>query len=446
MTLVGPASWAETAGTTSFEIGYSNFVSSGEPYFGQDYNSNSLSTAGLGFDLENKKPGEKSRVDISAFYSFGEDKAYINPSQAYFDYGGPDEELVIGRKKYNWSEADEAWNTGLWQPQFRWNRLRPESQGLVGGFWQKKISKKNEIKLFVSPVFVPDTGVSFEEKDGTLQSKNPWFRPPPPTMELFDEVTDVYARVEIPKASEVLFNPGFGLRIDRQATQKERYGLAYGYKPVNQIMNAFDYQVRSATEGGGAYLTFFPWVVYHHLVTADWKYQDRRYGHLMSYTYEKPTRQFEDPLLNYQTLEESFIVSWMSSWNISGEGDSATKLYGGYMRFWGGSSEDGGDTVSEGTQFELRPRFVSVGKLGLRYPIWTKYRRLYNSFEVNYDAIMEGGTILTQLEYLFQDGWVMGLNVDLIGVFEEQEDLYKNSFVNTYRANDLVKLRMSYVY
>ena len=54
--------------------------------------------------------------------------------------------------------------------------------------------------------------------------------------------------------------------------------------------------------------------------------------------------------------------------------------------------------------------------------------------------------MLSQLEWMFQDTWTLGLNMDLIGVLNEQDGFYKNSFVNTYRANDLVKVRMSYVY
>ena len=442
-------SYAEAVSTnkTSFDVGYSNFVSSSEPYFGDQYNATSLSTYGLGYQLHNQKTGERKKIDAQTFYSFGEDEVYINPSEVYWDFGSEDEELVLGRKKYKWSEADEIWNTGLWQPQFRWNRLRPENQGLVGGFYKSKIKKSLSLTAFVSPIFIPDTGVTFREKNGKIESQNPWFRPPPETTNLFDTETEVFATIEVPDASEVVVNPGLGFRLDGEINDQQSWGAAYAHKPVNQIMNAFNYQLRTTDVGGGVDLTFYPWVAYHNLYTGDWKYQDRKYSHLVSATYEDPTRLFEDPNLNYQRLEESFIVSWITRWNMSGEGETATQLYGGYMRYWGGSATDGGDPVSEGTQFELRPRFVSVGKLGIRYPVWMKSGKLYGSLEGNYDVLMKGGTVLTKAEFVFNSGWAIAANMDLIGVIEDQgEGFYKNSFVNTYRANDVVQLGMSYVF
>jgi hypothetical protein len=187
-------------------------------------------------------------------------------------------------------------------------------------------------------------------------------------------------------------------------------------------------------------------VGYHHLFTTDWKFEDRRFGHLASFTYEAPTRLLDDESMVYQQLKDSYVLSWLSFYNVKGEGPSAFKIYGGYQRHFGGFAPDGGEVIQEGTQFDIRPRYLSTFKLGAKYPIWNRVRRLQNGIEVNYDTIMNGGTVLSEVEYAFENAWVVSLNMDLIGVLSEVNPVYKNNFINSYRANDRVQLRFNYVY
>lgn len=446
ISVVSLSVYAEKSAVAEFGMEYSSFINSNAPYFGAEVNSKNLATVGLAYRFQGGGDTEESVIDFNTFYSFVEGSTYINPKEAFYDFGDRDEDLILGRKKYTWSESDEAWNTGLWQPQFKWDPTHPEQQGIVGGFWAKKIGKRN-IKIFVSPVFVPDVGPTIKESGGKISSNNPWFRPPPPTAPVINDTeTDIYGRIEMPDITEIVFNPGMGFRVDQELNDHEGIGFAYAYKPINQILNAFEYKLRAADQGGGVNLTFYPWVGYHHLTTIDWKHSDREYQHLLSVTYEKPTGLFRDPDLNYQRLDESYVLSWLTRWNLAGEGASAVQLYGGYLRNFDGYQNDGGDAISEGTQFGIRAMYFSVVKLGIRYPIWTQYRRLVNSFEVNYDMLLNGGTLLSQLEYTLSDSWVMNLNMDLLGVFDQAHGKYVYNWINTYRANDKVSFGMSYVY
>lgn len=445
-TLVVDAGFASKTTTTEFGMNYSNFVSGNQTYFGEDLKAKNLATAGLGLRMQTGQGSEESLVDVKTFFSFIEDRSYVNLKEAYYDFGRRGEDLVLGRKLYTWSVADEAWMTGLWQPQFAWDRARPEQQGIFGGFWAKRVSEKKNLKVFVSPIFVPDDRVRFRENNGRLESSNPWFRGPPPTGNVLNTETAIFNKIEYPEVGEVILNPGLGFRLDHSISEEKTLGFAYAYKPINQILNAFDYRLRAADVSGGVDLTFYPWVGYHNLLTTDWTHQDREYIHNLSATYESPTRLFRDPNLNYQQLKDSYVLSWLTRWNLKGEGSSATQVYGGYMRHFGGTESDGGDVISEGTQFESKNVFYSAFKLGLKYPVWTKARRLVNSIEMNYDVLLRGGVLLSQFEYVIGDAWVMNANIDLIGMVQKAEDAYKQNWINAYKANDKVSLGMTYVY
>jgi hypothetical protein len=427
------------------EVNFANtyFTSSNTEYFGSDLKARNLPVVGLSYLRKKSQGTRESVLDVSMFYSGSEDAAYINLPEAYYDFGELNEDLALGRRRYTWSLADEFWQTGFWQPQFAWDRMRPEQLGFVGGFWSSDLTPTNRLKVFVSPIFVPDDRTRYRESNGQLLSKNPWFRGPPLRAPVLGVETDVFANIKVPDTSDVLLNPGAGFRWEHDLTPRQTLGLAYAYKPINQILNAFDYKLRT---GSGVDLTFHPWVGYHALATLDWSFSTDRSLHHLSLTHENPSQLLSNPDFNYQRLTESLVASWISRWNLAGEGATASQLYVGYMRHWGGRIDDGGDALSDGTQFETRNFYFSVARLGFRHPVWTKARTLFNSIEVNYDALLRGGTVLSQLEYGFSDAWVVTFNMDLIGVFQTVEPQYQNNWINTYRANDKATLGLTYVY
>src|SRR5690606_33789215 len=110
-------------------------------YVGERSSSTQLSTytqfaAELNF--ETQSPGFSYKINAlgqGAFersdeFYFGIPEFYMKPRQL-----APGIDLTIGRQKRVWSELDQEFNLGVWQPQLRWDYLAPIQQGLTGVFF-----------------------------------------------------------------------------------------------------------------------------------------------------------------------------------------------------------------------------------------------------------------------------------------------------------------------
>lgn len=165
--------------------------------------------------------------------------SYFNLKEIYFTNKiDSTASLHIGRKLQAWSEGDEKWNLGAYQPQFRWNPLDVESQGLFGIFYEKNFGNWN-LNLFGTPVFIPDQGPAYEIKDGQFTSSNPYFTPPPQNIIFQNVVLPIDYNIIKPEVSEVVQQAGFSLKLDYKNNGYEA-SLAGAYKPSNQF--AFGYK------------------------------------------------------------------------------------------------------------------------------------------------------------------------------------------------------------
>lgn len=165
--------------------------------------------------------------------------SYFNLKEIYFtNHISSSAKLHVGRKLQTWSDADEKWNLGSYQPQFRWNPLDIESQGLFGVFYEKNFGAWT-LNLFGTPIYIPDQGPNYEVKDGQFEASNPYFTPPPQNI-IFQNITlPIDYNIIKPEVSEVVEQPGFGLKLDNQNEFFEA-SLAGTYKPANQF--AFGYK------------------------------------------------------------------------------------------------------------------------------------------------------------------------------------------------------------
>lgn len=187
--------------------------------------------------LSDSKKNDVVILNLTGLYALGQPAlSYLNIREIYFNYQiDSQSKLYFGRKMNTWSQLDSVWNIGFFNPQFRWNAVNPESQGLTGLFWEKRESIWN-FSLFASPVYVPDQGPGYELKDGQFQNVNPWFSHPPQNIRFQNGVIlPIDYQVEKPETSEVIFQSLYGVQL--QLGEREGFfaNLAGIHKPANQL-------------------------------------------------------------------------------------------------------------------------------------------------------------------------------------------------------------------
>lgn len=229
--------------------------------------------------------------------------SYFNLREIYFtNQIDSTAALHIGRKLQIWSVADEKFNLGAYQPQFRWNPLDIESQGLFGIFYDKSFGAW-KLNLFGTPVYIPDQGPAYEVKDGKFEASNPYFTPPPQNIIFQNVILPIDYNLLKPEVSEVVQQAGFGFKLDYQSENFEA-SLAASYKPSNQF--AFGYKGILVTNR--VRVDIQPKTYYEKLHSLDiaGKWQGGKAGIAAIYT--EPENLEYDANYNYPEFDPSTVV------------------------------------------------------------------------------------------------------------------------------------------
>lgn len=187
--------------------------------------------------LPDAKKTDTVIVNLTGLYAAGQPAlSYLNIRELYFNYQiDSSSKFIFGRKINNWSQLDSEWNMGLFNPQFRWNALAPENQGLTGLFWEKKESIWS-LSLFASPVYIPDQGPGYELKDGKFQNSNPFFSTPPQNISFQNGVIlPIDYELEKPETSEVVFQTLYGAQVHLGEKNGFFANVSGMHKPANQL-------------------------------------------------------------------------------------------------------------------------------------------------------------------------------------------------------------------
>ena len=182
-------------------------------------------------------------IDLEAKYAIGKPVlSYTNAREIYFFQESENVNISYGRRLHQWSQLEEAWDLGFFQPQFRWNSIDPSAQGLVGIFLDNQevntlVSTPQNLRwtLFGSPLFVPDQGPGYELKQGQFEASNPWFSPPPQNVEFDGQIVPIDYNVHVPQTNEVLFQSIYGAQIGYQFDSGAYVQTSFISKPSHQI-------------------------------------------------------------------------------------------------------------------------------------------------------------------------------------------------------------------
>ena len=135
--------------------------------------------------------------------------------------------VTFGRSVKNFSNLDEYWHLGDIQPLYRWDALKPETQGLTGIFLETK-ARNVEITLFATGIYLPSQGPSYKLINGKLISGNPWFSSPVSKLRIGSTLYDLQFNVEAPDVPDVILQPSWGSSI-KLKTDNELFWLRASY-------------------------------------------------------------------------------------------------------------------------------------------------------------------------------------------------------------------------
>ncbi|MCB0343033.1 MAG: hypothetical protein H6626_02645 [Pseudobdellovibrionaceae bacterium] len=439
------ATGAQAMTTATVSAQSTSYVRSSTPYFRKDLNASQMSILGMEFQSHSKPVSKTDMfVDGAGFYSVAEGEAFLNLREAYLvrRWSSSRFTLGVGRKKTPWSFDDEVWQEGHWQPRFQWDGLRPESQGLTGLHLESDHFKDQHYVLFVSPIFLPNTGVSVREERGSLLSENPWFQTPRSSFEFQGAPTDIRYSLVKPDVNAIVFQPGVAL-MGRWQMDHHQLQAAYAYKPQNPLMLAAPVRLRTYSSGETEIeVPIHPRSVYHHLATLEHSFTKGPLKTVTSLTYDNPlvSELPEDWLA--QSIGRTFAVGGHGLWDWG-----RWSSYLGARYVFGGDQKDKGQFALDESYFGRRYRWVEAWRAGLQLnTLYFKGLQVSGFMEATYDVAQNAGWYSVQCSVKPSVPWTFSLQADVLGIVDETPVAMNDGFLRTYRANDRISLGMSYVY
>lgn len=225
-------------GSVSHSEIHTSLLSQGLSFISSDYQTtDSKNFAFLGATLNSDNISDDAfKINLTAQYAVGNSVlSFLNVREIYYnDKVNEHSVLYAGRKLLNWSSLDTIWNLGVFQPQFKWNPLLPENQGLTGLFWNSNYSGLG-LTLFASPLYIPDQGASYELKEGQFQSVNPWFSAPPQNVKFQGQLLPIDYEILKPETNSVIFQTQYGAQLRLGEGAGYFANFAGIYKPANQM-------------------------------------------------------------------------------------------------------------------------------------------------------------------------------------------------------------------
>jgi hypothetical protein len=239
----------------------------------------------------------------------------------------------------------------------------------------------------------------------------------------------------------------------------------YAYKPMNQLLLAYDGYLQLNREGDKvANATVYPRLLHHHLTSFEAGFSESKFKASVSALSERPVRDQPPTGWTTQEVESALSVSPSLDIEMNGAADEPVRLGFSYLRVWGGSAPDGGAAKSlgalGGSVFESRYPFAQAGQMSVKTTLAALHRSLSWGRRVSFDMrllhdIPNQGTILSwELRYRPQFNLELALGADILGTLESDRvssnatslSGQATNFIDRYRSNDRFHAGISYVF
>ncbi|MEN9723322.1 MAG: hypothetical protein RJB38_1308 [Pseudomonadota bacterium] len=349
-------------------------------------------------------------------------------------------QFQVGRVLLPWSALDDEWKLGVFQPRFIYDFLHPQQVGLAGAF--VTLGKPGmRLSLFASPGFVPDRGLPVSVDNGRITSIDPFFHAPISEVIYEGKTTPIAYHLNRPPLTDLLMRPGWGFLGQWGEAEGWSVSGAYAYKPVNQVLLAYNNLYNLSFEVADADL--YPRVVNHHLMSADLKYAASVWGAGLSVVREIPVMDQVPVAWNSQQL----APAWLVSPQVSFQGARAFRASVSYLSVQGGNALDskassGPQVNSSASVFNLRYPFTHAVRASIGDQIWKKAQHsLTWKSQMIFDLEHSAQAYLHSVAYQPHESWQVRLATDILVGSGSQTD-----FISRNRANDRFFGAVSYVF
>lgn len=429
----------------SLGVENSQYLGANQQYFRDDASENETSFS-LKFRGEARFARGSAILDFQDDYRAEERWNYFKPKEIYYLHSSENVTHTMGRKLKNWSQWEEQWRQGVFQPRYMDNKLTPMSVGLTGYFLDFSMQSWNST-LGLLPVSIPDIGPHQSVQNERFVSKNPWFNPPPRQYFLGEGLGDIHYSVTYPNISDVVLKPGLIFKTEKEIS-KTHVRFAAAYKPMPQLLLAFPSYDQVVVTDGMDFMRveIEPRVIYHQVVSTDVSRQVGSWQAMGSLMLETPDADSTPTEWTAQKVQQAFVVSGEVSRTLGVEGPRAPSVNFGFMKLWGGDAKDRGFFAGKETLFERRYQFLEAVKVGLKRDFGLfKSKVLEAKAYAIYDFQQNGGILSLANSMFLSKNFRVDLALEFLGLVNENGQV-RDGFLYTYRSNDRLALGINYVF
>ncbi len=362
--------------------------------------------------------------------------SYLNIKQLFWQQDA----FTAGRRLHRWSDLDQRFNLGLFQPRFTFNELSAEQQGLSGLFLNLGEPGAFEFTFFGSHVFIPDQGANFEVKNGEFVETSPYFRMPPGQAVIMGQDRDVNYTLNKPDFNEVVNQPSFGAQVTIGEYRKGAFfQFATASKPSNQLSLGIE-QYLSLAASNSIEVTITPKTYRHRVSAADLRYSFENIYASLGLALEAPEKPNFEPQHTYTQYGDSTAISPAIGLNIK-----RIRAEASYLRVDEKAPQVVGPYKSETRLLQRRFLYSSLYQLqGELLLLAQRNNRLelFSQYQVSEGA--EFSIWTSRLKHRFAEDWSWWGQTQFIAVASLDRPI--SAGLDAFENNDSVRLGLSYVF